>query len=163
MKTMTVGLTSTILIAGAVGAVAVYQNQAASDAELPQPVASSVQPSTSAKPAPREVRWAPCPRDTKLRDGACVTHVVRTVVVPETAAPLPSSSTSTSSGRSRGDDGRRHDRFDDHGDDAAEDDGFDDDGFDDDGYGDDSYDDSYDDHGQDSQDDHGDDDHGDDD
>lgn len=139
MKIISAGLLSAILVAGVAGSFAAYRSQTAQDvtvqssaaAAAPAPVAQAVHPGT-------KFRWAPCPKGSRLVHRACVTDVVKTVVVPAAPVYVAAASTSSSGGGGRSSgyaehegaehesehgDARGEDHADDHGDDGGEDHG----------------------------------------
>ena len=85
MKIITAGVTSALLAAGVAGSVAAYRTQAAPADLVNRPAAreATVSATRTAQDRARpQVRWAPCPLGSTLEKGTCVTHVVRTVVLP---------------------------------------------------------------------------------
>jgi hypothetical protein len=141
MKLITAGVTSAVLVAGLAGSVAAYRSQTGGLEPEPRPVAEQSDASLEAEPQQPEVRWAPCPGASRLERGACVTDVVRTVVVPGADRSREDESGDDELGD---DDSGRDDAEhgdDDHGDD---DHGDDDHGDDDDHEDDDDHDDDHD-------------------
>jgi hypothetical protein len=125
MKLITAGVTSAVLVAGLAGSVAAYRSQTGGLEPEPRPVAQQSDASLEAEPQQPEVRWAPCPDGSRLERGACVTDVLRTVVVPgaHRSARDDDSGWDDDSGRDgedHGDDG--YDDGDDHGDEDHDDD-----------------------------------------
>lgn len=123
MKLMSLAAMSAAVVTGLAGAGVAYEIASAGG---PAPSTSATGTADVTKPAKR---WAPCERPAVLEKGACVTDVVRTVVLSATGARL-----GTVSGRSSSDDGPFHDAFDDHGDDDFDDDDAFDDHDDDDAF-----------------------------
>ncbi len=91
MKRLSVGILSAAALAGLAGSTVAYAwGSAGTDgtAAVSRPAAQE-----QARPPARvvrpgaHVRWAPCVAPAHLERGVCVTDVVRTVVVPSSAAP----------------------------------------------------------------------------
>lgn len=124
MKLITAGLTSAILATGLVGSVAAYRSQVGEIESVERPTAAPSSASAGAEQPRTKVRWAPCHDGSRLEKGACVTDVIRSVVIPTPAqppAPSNASRTSVRTGidRNEDDSDRDDDREDEeHGDDA---------------------------------------------
>lgn len=125
MKMFSVAVMSAAVLTGLAGAGVAYEIASAGDSTT---TTTSVTPTTPTDAAKPRKHWAPC-KPPAVREGkACVTDVVRTVVLPPAGGQVGVAF----SGRS--DDGPLHDAFDDHGDDFDDDhDAFDDHGGDRDG------------------------------
>jgi hypothetical protein len=97
MKILTAGVLSAILVVGIAGAFAGYRSQTNQDlpSQRPAAVAATHEALAAHHQRPR-VRWAPCPKGSRLHGRVCVTDVVKTVVVP--AAPVYVAAATTSSG-----------------------------------------------------------------
>jgi hypothetical protein len=138
MNLLSVAAMSAAVVTGLAGAGVAYEIASGGD---PAPGTSTSLTGTADVTKPAK-RFAPC-KPPAVREGrACVTDVVRTVVLASTGARLATVAGRPSSGDDglfhdafddHGDDGPLHDAFDDHGGDLDDDDDFDD-GFDDDGH-----------------------------
>lgn len=124
-------LMSTALVAGLAGATAAYRSAAE-----PPPGQTAPAAAAFAAPAPQVIRpgtrfrWAPCPAGSQLVKRACVTDVVRTVVIPAAPVYAPASTGVSNGGRGAAsyqgdDDGSDHEADDDRGDDGGHDEGDD--------------------------------------
>jgi hypothetical protein len=100
MKIISAGVLSAILVAGVAGSFAAYRSQTAQDVSVERPAAVSAPaaPVAQAVHPGTKFRWAPCPKGSTLVRRACVTDVVRTVVVPAAPVYVAAASTSSSSG-----------------------------------------------------------------
>lgn len=95
MRPITALLTATVLAVGLGGGAAAYR-MASVPAETTRAAAVTVpraEPAPAATPAPirkaTRFRWAPCKPPAVRQGRACVTEVVRTVVLAAPAAPAP--------------------------------------------------------------------------
>lgn len=147
MNLTSVGVMSASLVIGVAAAVTIFDAATGLGSE-----STSVQSPISVKEDRRgsnrrSPRFAPCEKPAKLVDGACVTDVTRTVVVPPAAAPRSAPQAAPQAApvpaapqdrpapvRSRDDDHHDddHDEYDDDRDDDDRDDDRDDDHDDDD-------------------------------
>src|SRR5688500_10351124 len=107
MKMFSVAVMSAAVLTGLAGAGVAYEIASAGDSTT----VTAVTPTTPADAAKPRKRWAPCTPPAVREGKACVTDVVRTVVLPAAGAQVGVAF----SRRSDGDDGPLHDAFDDHG------------------------------------------------
>lgn len=139
MKILTAGVLSAILVAGIAGAFAGYRSQTNQELASQRPAAVAAAPVSKAAHHQRpRVRWAPCPKGSRLHGRACVTDVVKTVVVPAAPVYVAAASTgghSTASGGSHVSSHAEHEGPEhqavEHGDDGGHDGGGEDHGGDD--------------------------------
>jgi len=149
MKMFSVAVMSAAVLTGLAGAGVAYEIASTGDSGTATSTTPTTPTEAAAKPGKR---FAPCEPPAVREGKACVTDVVRTVVLPAASARVGAVAGRAGSGN----DGPLHDAFDDHGDDGPLHDAFDDHGDDFDDH------DAFDDHGGDRDDDHDDDDHDDD-
>lgn len=128
---------SAAVITGLAGAGVAYEIAAGGDSSTTTSVADTSTATTGrAGEDAVKSRFAPCKKPAVLEKGACVTDVVRTVVLSGARLGVSARQSGADDGPSHdafddhGDDGPLHDAFDDHGDDFDEDDAFDDHGGD---------------------------------
>ena len=94
MNRLSVGILSAAAFAGLVGSTTAYaRSSAGTDTPVQvSPSGSASQEGATQAARPDRPRWAPCVKPAHLKHGVCVTHVVRTVVVPDPATPTASAS-----------------------------------------------------------------------
>lgn len=94
MNRLSVGILSAAAFAGLVGSTTAYaRSSAGTDTPVQvSPSGSASQEGSTQAARPDRPRWAPCVKPAHLKHGVCVTHVVRTVVVPDPATPSAAAS-----------------------------------------------------------------------
>lgn len=90
MKILSALLLALALVAGVTGSAMAYRHASAPTALVaaPAPKAGAHRPAAQVVRPGTRFKWAPCPAGSRLEGRACVTDVVRTVVIPAPAAPV---------------------------------------------------------------------------